>query len=245
MCMAKAVVDLKMIVQQDRSLVLEVLELGNTLVFDVKAEHRWTTHALETYGQLSRIFDNLVKLMGLTEGDWDKGAELFTSAAGNKLWTTAVALWRALPPIRAKYTEILARRRRQRIMGAEIEEVEGINPDEVKLQHERLAALSNSLRDTLKDLQQWIDKLPAGLVPELSEGEEVPVVDATQVEEQSPSGEVGAEGETVAAEDMMGAVGQSVAVADGEGGTLPETAGPVAPVAYSPDLVDTDEFSPI
>lgn len=44
-----AEVDLKTIIEQNRDRVLELLDLGNTLIFEVKAEHRWTTHALETY----------------------------------------------------------------------------------------------------------------------------------------------------------------------------------------------------
>lgn len=257
MCVAKVVIDLKMIVQQNRSLVREVLELGNTLIFEVKAEHRWTIHALEVFGQLNRIMGNLVKLLEVTETKWDQSADLFACDEGRKLWTTAVALWRALPPIRAKYIEVLARRRRQRIMGSEIEEIEELDPETVAGQLQQVKDLHEQLAAIIQELQVWLDKLPDGLAPELTAQEAGQMVDAKENATEKPADDAGKpagdaetgdaadkseQADATAASAQTEQAAASAASADDQG-AAPSSVAPAEP--YSRPAADADELSPV
>ena len=225
--MARAEVDLKTLIDQNRSQVLEILEAGNTLIFEIKAEHRWTTHALETYSQLKRIMGNLAILLEKTEPDWEKGEKLFKTDNGLKLWKTTVALWRALPPIMAKYTGILAKRRRQRIMGMEIIEVEEFEPETIERELENLTELNDEILGVLKQVQSWSGKLPDGLAPD--------------VEDLAPAEQPKAEPapETAEAAEKTAA----------DGGTPPPAAGDTPPEepeqAQPVEKVADDELSPV
>lgn len=159
-------VDLKMILAQDCALMQEILELSNRLVMEVEAEHYWTTYSLDSLGQLKGITRNMAARLKLTEPQWGEPKALFASEDGQKLWRTAVGLLRALPPVRAKFNEQISRRRRQRIMGQEIEEVEELDPEVLQEEETRLKQYYDELGKSIEALNIMLEKLPDNLAPE-------------------------------------------------------------------------------
>jgi hypothetical protein len=184
--MSPAEVDLKTLIEQSRSLVSDILDTSHKLVIEVEAAHYWTTYSLDVYAQLSNITANLLKLLELTQPHWGEGEQALASPEGEKLWKTAVGLWRALPPVRNKLTEQLSRRRRQRIMGQEIEEAEELDPETVQEELARFHSSRKELRATLDKLTMVIDLLPEGLAPLPAQEEEAPAAADTQ---QKPAAE--------------------------------------------------------
>ena len=158
-------VDLKTILAQACALMQEALELSNKLVMEVEAEHYWTTYSLDSLSQLKSITHNLAKRLETTEPLWGDPKALFAAEEGQKLWRSAVGLLRALPPVRAKYTEQLSRRRRQRIMRQEIEEVVELDPAVLKEEETRFLNDQAELRKSIEALSIMLDKLPDGLAP--------------------------------------------------------------------------------
>lgn len=158
-------VDLKTILAQACALMQEILELGNKLVIEVEAEHYWTTYSLDSLAQLKSITHNMAKRLEATEPQWGEPKALFAAEEGQKLWRSAVGLLRALPPVRAKYAEQLSRRRRQRIMGQEMEEVEELDPAVLKEEETRFLKDQDELRKSIEALSIMLDNLPDGLAP--------------------------------------------------------------------------------
>ncbi len=158
-------VDLKTILAQACALMQELLELSNKLLMEVEAEHYWMTYSLDSLTQLKSITHNVAKRLEATEPQWGDPKALFAAEEGQKLWRTAVGLLRALPPVRAKYTEQLSRRRRQRIMGQEIEEVEELDPAVLKEEETRFLKDQDELRRSIEALSIMLDKLPDDLAP--------------------------------------------------------------------------------
>jgi hypothetical protein len=158
--------DLKAAVAQANSLIADILETSKTLILDVKASHYWTTYCLNSFAQVRNIIENLGKLIEITRPQWEKSAsDLFDEPKGIKLWMTATGLLRALPPVRAKLTEQLSLRRRQRIMGQTIEESEEVSQEMIE---EDLAVFRTehaSLRDALVSLDRAVESVPDALAP--------------------------------------------------------------------------------
>lgn len=161
---------------------------------------------------------NLTKLLEKTEPNWGLGQKLFESEEGMKLWKTSVALWRAVPPIRAKYTEMLARRRRQRIMGTEIVEVEELDAEVIEQELETLNKYNDDLLENLKEVKAWAGKLPEGLAPKLEDLQEEQPPEANPAEDDEPVQEEEAAGQEPA---------------------------PTEPAAQKSGVVTDDEMSPV
>ncbi|MBN2081890.1 hypothetical protein JW859_06730 [bacterium] len=222
--MATAQNDLYKVLAQGNSLMDEVLDLSHKLVVDVKAEHYWTVYSLETLAQLKNITRNLARMLEDTKDAWGKPAEFLLTPDGIKLWRTAVGLQRALPKVRAKYIEQLARRRRQRIMGQDIEDVEELDPEVLAEEEKKYRHDLAELRKAIEALRILMERLPDGMVADteamarILAGEQVKREEAEATE---PAAEPGAaEAETAA--------GQSL---------------PTAPEAPKP--VERDEISPV
>lgn len=158
--------DLKVAVAQANSLIADILETSNTLILDVKASHYWTTYCLSTFTQVRNIIENLYKLIEIARPQWEESTSgLFDEPKGIKLWMTATSLLRALPPVRAKLTEQLSLRRRQRIMGQSFEESEEVSQEMIE---EDLVAFHTehaSLQDALLRLDHAVDSVPDALAP--------------------------------------------------------------------------------
>jgi len=151
--------------EQCLSLIDEILDLSSKLVLEVKAEHYWTTFSLETQSQLKNITRNLAKMLDMTRPNWGKGEELFGTAEGMKLWRTVSGLLRALPKVRSRYVEQLARRRRQRIMGQELEDIEELDPEVLAREEEQFRTNQGELRRATEALMIMMEGLPEDLAP--------------------------------------------------------------------------------
>jgi hypothetical protein len=219
--MAKADIDLAQLLEQNLSLINEILELSSKLVLEVKAEHYWTTFSLETQSQLMNIARNLAKLLDLTEPNWGKGQQLFVNEEAMKLWRTAAGLLRALPKVRTRYVEQLARRRRQRIMGHEMEDIEELDPEVLAEEEKRFRQYQGELRKAVEALKILIERIPEGLAPtpeqiELARsGKPIAAAPAT---DEKPAEAVGAEAQP----------GQ-----------------PPAPAPDKPSVAEPDDMSPV
>ena len=161
--------EIRNLLQQDRLIVLELLDASNRLIFELETTHYWIHQTNENYKMLANIGANLEKMLGECSGHWGEGKKIFQREAAMKLFRTALGLYRALPPINAKYAEQLSRRRRQRIMGEELVDMEGLDPvvvenDKAEAQRRQLA-----LRETFRRLEDLINEIPGGLVPTLKE----------------------------------------------------------------------------
>jgi len=163
--MAEAGVDLKSVLEQDRLLIDELLAVSHKLVIEVKAAYYWTKFSLETYNQLQNIGNNLEHLLKVCRPHFAAGSKLFQQEEGLKLWKTAFGLLRALPTIRNKFTEQLARRRRQRIMGEEFEESAEVDPELIQSEFKRFEEEHAALSRQYAALASLIEQIPAGLVP--------------------------------------------------------------------------------
>ena len=191
--MSGAEIDIRSLLEQDRALVMEILEASRKLVLEVEAARYWTTHSLETFGTLRNIGTNLHRLLDICAPHWSQGKLIFNRAEGLKLWNTSYGMWRALPPVRNKLTEQLARRRRERIMGQKVEEVEEHDPAEVKEELAKFKATLEELHRLYADLLPKIEVLPAGLAPVL----ETAATPANGQKEEIPGGEKAAKAEVI------------------------------------------------
>lgn len=159
-------IDLKSLLEQDRQLALDVLETSQKLVLELQAAHYWTVHSLDVFNSLRNIGANLKKLIGVAQPFFGEGARLFQTAEGAKLWNTALGLWQALPPVRNKFSEQLARRRRERIMGQAVLDLDELEPGQVQADNDRYQAALVELAGLFAELLPLINGVPAGLVPE-------------------------------------------------------------------------------
>src|SRR5687767_3777735 len=125
-------VDLRGLLEQDRGAVLDFLELARKLVLEVRASHYWSEHSVEYFKQLEHIGENMTKMLEALEPHWEEGKRIFNRPEAAKLWKTAIALVSALGPVRVKYIEMLDRRRRQRIMGQDYDELPEVTPEQAE-----------------------------------------------------------------------------------------------------------------
>lgn len=188
-------IDLKNLLEQDRLLALDVLETSRKLVLELQAAHYWTTHSLEVFTSLRNIGGNLQRLLEALAPYYNTGEELFNRPEGLKLWNTALGLWQALPPIRNRFSEQLARRRRERIMGQAIVELEELDPAQVQADSDSYQAVLAELVAFYTGFNTLLADFPPGLIP-------------TQL--NAPSGTSAANGQLVA--PQPGASVDSVAV---------------------------------
>jgi hypothetical protein len=184
--MTAAEVDLKTLLDQDRQMVLELLDVSKKLVLELGTAHYWSTRCIEIFNQLSGIGGNISKLLTACEPYWPEGQRVFEREEALKLWKSTVGLWRALPPERTKLNEQLARRRRQRIMGQAVEDAGEFTKEVIdeglarfREAHERLAQQFNALG-------ALITALPAGLAPEAEQMSPKPVQEQTAASSASP-----------------------------------------------------------
>jgi hypothetical protein len=219
-------VDLKTILAQACALMQEILELSKKLVLEVRAEHYWTTYSLDSLEQLKSITHNLAKRLETTESQWGEPKALFGGEEGQKLWRSAVGLLRALPPVRAKYTEQLSRRRRQRIMGQEIEEVEELDPEVLQEEEKKFRQDQDELRKSIEAMTIMLEKLPDGLAP-------VEEPKAPEPEKQEPA----------EAADQPAAADQQPPADSDEG--APEAAAQPAEASDELSEATPDDFSPV
>lgn len=158
-------IDLKSLLEQDRQLALDVLETSSKLVLELQASHYWTTQSLEVFASLRNIGANVAHLLQAAQPFWGEGQAIFIRPEGLKLWNTALGLWQALPPVRNKISEQLARRRRERIMGQSIVEPADLDPAQVQADNDRYQAMLTELTAFYTQLQAAVDAVPGGLIP--------------------------------------------------------------------------------
>lgn len=224
--MAKAEIDLAQLLEQDLSLINEILELSSKLVLEVKAEHYWTTFSLETQSQLKNIIRNLAKLLEVTEPDWGKGEKLFEEDNAMKLWRSAAGLLRALPKVRTRYVEQLARRRRQRIMGHEMEDLDELDPEVLADEEKKFRQDQGELRKAVDALRILAERIPEGLAP------------TKEQVEQAMAGKPSAAG---AAEEESGEAGEKEAP---PAEAMDQSADP-DPEPDKPSIAEADDMSPV
>ncbi len=168
-------IDLKNLLEQDRQLALDVLETSRKLVLELQAAHYWTTQSLDVFGSLRNIGANLKRLLEALTPHLGSGEAIFQRQEGMKLWNTALGLWQALPPTRNRLSEHLARRRRERIMGQSIIELEELDPAQVQADTDRYQVALAELVAYYTELEPLIAAVPAGLIPpQLAQGEGTP-----------------------------------------------------------------------
>jgi len=165
--MAQGDTDLRSLLDADRQIVMDILDTSYKLIADVGAHHYWTQHALEICGKLTAIGQNLAKLLDLSGTYWKEGKNAFAHAEPLKLWNTAVGLFRALQPEKAKFIEQLAKRRRMRIMSQEQEESDLTDPVVAAAEKERFKEEYAKLVSQYAALNERIKEVPAGLSPPL------------------------------------------------------------------------------
>jgi hypothetical protein len=246
--MNPAEVDLKTLVTQSRSLINDILDTSHKLVVEVEAAHYWTTYSLDIYSQLSNITANLLRLLELTQPRWEDGEEALTSPEGQKLWRTAVGLWRALPPVRNKFAEQLSRRRRQRIMGQEIEEVEELDPEAVEEEQARFRGHRGDLQAAMDRLGLVLELLPDGLAPPAEPAEQEPGRGADQ--EQAPAADAGGSAAPGHPDEPAGeespARGDAAAGTPDQAESAPADSGAADSIAEPPaSATEPEEISPV
>jgi len=158
-------VDLRGLLEQDRAAVLELLELARKLVLEVRASHYWSEHTVEHFNQLEHIGGNMTKLLEALEPHWEEGKRIFNRPEAAKLWKTSAGLLGALGPIRVKYVEMLDRRRRQRIMGQDYDELPEVTPEAAEAGVDEVRRKHSNLMVTFESLLPLIQTVPAGISP--------------------------------------------------------------------------------
>lgn len=161
--------DLRTLLEQGRAMVLELLELSRKLILELGTAHHWTMRSLDVFGQLANICSNLDKLISANAGRFDDPKHLFAEESGLKLWKTAVGFWRALPPERTRLNEQLARRRRQRIMGENVEDAGEFSKEIFEEAIARYREAHSRLEQQYRDLGAQIARIPAGIAPTAEE----------------------------------------------------------------------------
>jgi hypothetical protein len=163
--MAQGETGLRGLLELDRQIVLDILDTAYKLIVDVGAHYYWTHHALEICGKLVNIGHNLSKLLDMSGTHWSEGKHAFAYEEPLKLWNTSIGLFRALGPEKAKFVEQLAKRRRQRISGQNIEETDMTDPDVVAADKERFKESYAMLIAQYAALSERIKEVPSGLIP--------------------------------------------------------------------------------
>jgi hypothetical protein len=163
--MAQGDTDLRSLLDADRQIVMDILDTSYKLIVDVGAHSYWTQHALEICSKLVSIGNNLGKLLDLSGTYWKEGRGAFAHAEPLKLWNTAVGLFRALQPEKAKFVEQLAKRRRLRIMAQEPEESDLTDPAVAAAEKERFKEEYAKLVAQYAALNERIREVPAGMAP--------------------------------------------------------------------------------
>ncbi|MCB1217123.1 hypothetical protein KDL44_07005 [bacterium] len=159
--------EIRNLLQQDRLIVLELLDSSNRLIFELETTHHWIHLTLENYKMLANIGQNLSRMLEECSGNWGEGKKIFQREPAMKLFKTALGLYRALPPINAKYAEQLSRRRRQRIMGEELVDMEGLDPVVVENDKQQAGREFARLREMFSSMEARIAEIPEGLMPVL------------------------------------------------------------------------------
>ena len=175
-------VDLRSLLEQDRTAVLDFLELARKLVLEVQASHYWSEHSLEYFTQLEHIGMNITKLLEALEPHWEDGKRIFNRPEAAKLWKTAAGLLAALGPVRVKYVEMLDRRRRQRIMGQDYDELPDITPEQSETGKDEVRRRHAQLLVTFESLQPLIATVPAGISPAIGHTPAQPSVNGQHAE---------------------------------------------------------------
>jgi hypothetical protein len=158
--------DLRSLLDADRQIVLDILDTAYKLVVDVGSHYYWTHYGLEKCAQLAHIGDNVNRLLVMSAPYWPEGKHAFAHPEPLKLWNTAVGLFRALQPERAKFIEQLTKRRRQRIMGQQnVEDTDLTDPVLAESDKERFKEEYAKLVSQYAALSSLIRELPAGLYP--------------------------------------------------------------------------------
>ncbi len=160
--------ELRALLEQSCQMVEELSGDAVKLVVDVQAVHYWTTHALETGRQLKNIGANLRSLLTAVEPLFATPDKVYDDPTGQKLIRTIFGLWRALPSLTAKYVEQLARRRRQRIMGIEPEDVGEVPAEQIEQEAAELRQLQEQLGMLYGELKIMAGKLPREIVVEVA-----------------------------------------------------------------------------
>jgi hypothetical protein len=213
-------IDLKNLLEQDRLLALDVLETSRKLVLELQAAHYWTTQSLDVFNSLRNIGGNLKRLLEALAPHLGTGQAIFERPEGLKLWNTALGLWQALPPTRNRFSEHLSRRRRERIMGQAIIELEELDAAQVEADSNRYQAALNELTTLYQQLEPLITAFPAGLIPaQLAQAEGSPAANGQMV-----AAKAGASVDAIAA-PLPGAT-QSGVGAQGGPATPPEALPP-------------------
>ena len=189
-------VDLRGLLEQDRATVLEFLELARKLVLEVHASHYWSEHSLEYFKQLEHIGANMTKLLEALEPHWEEGKRIFNRPEAAKLWKTAIGLVGALGPVRVKYVEMLDRRRRQRIMGQDYDELPEITPDAAESGKDEVRRQPAALLVTFESLLPLIATVPPGVSPAIGHtpvqpspnGQHAEVSDGVKASDIAPEG---------------------------------------------------------
>ena len=167
--MVDSSLEIRNLLQQDRLIVAELLDNSAQLVLELDTTHHWIHQTLENYKMLRNIGNNLSAMLDECREHWGEGKKIFNREPALKLFRTALGLYRALPPITAKYTEQLSRRRRQRIMGDELVEVEGLDPVMVANDKASVKRQYTELLELFNALEGRIAEIPEGLVPLLQQ----------------------------------------------------------------------------
>ena len=157
--------DLRGYLEQGRAQVIELVDTMSKLVLEVKASHYWTVHGLETISSLQSIGANIEKLLAACEPSWHEAGAIFSREEALKLFKSAGGLYRAIPPVTAKFLDQLDKRRKQRIMGQTFDESAEITPEEMQ---EALTAFTlriGEAKHMFSALGDRIAAIPEGLVP--------------------------------------------------------------------------------
>lgn len=163
--MTDSSLEIRNLLLQDRQIVAELLDNSAQLVLELETTHHWIHLTLENYKMLNSIGNNLSNMLDECRDHWGEGKKIFNREPAIKLFRTAVGLYRALPPITAKYVEQLSKRRRQRIMGEELLEIEGLDPVMVANDKASVKRQYMELSELYSSLERRINEIPEGLIP--------------------------------------------------------------------------------
>lgn len=158
--------DLKTLLEHNYKMILNTIETSRKLVLEVQASHYWTSHSLEVFKSLKNIGANIDRMMLTSIEKLAQGPQAFRDPEVMKLWKTVVGLYRALPPVQRKFTDQLARRRRERIMGEEIIQPEDIAPETIAADQLQFTTASEDLTQQFADRLALVDDLAEGLIPD-------------------------------------------------------------------------------
>jgi hypothetical protein len=238
--------ELRLLLEQDCQMAADLADSAVKLVIDVQAIHYWTTFSLETLRQIHNIGKNLDTLLTECAGLLDKPKQFHEDEKGGKLAKTIYGLYRALPSTLNKYTEQLSKRRRQRIMGIEPEDVGDIEPEQVEEEHKELQGLRDSIKELYGNLRQRAQEIPAelavsfGMPAEAAEKEQQAAAAAQQAVQEEAEQQQEAAQAPSATQDAAPGQPDPPAKQEKKDPLSGETVGP-----KSADPSDHDELSPV